>query len=495
MPAPGRLGPAPRPRSSLKLSSRLPAPFLPPLHEAVEAAEDEDAEDRSEAEEKCVVGLLSTKDLIIVDPEDALSVETLLAFCGREVLRVWNDTPVNTLFHNFTEGSNSHFAFVESRRREQRWAERAEAEAREAESRDLQPRDASDSTAQSPALAAAKDEEEGSGAAGGAAGAARKARGQGGDGGKLFPIGIVTLEDVLEEIIQAEIVDESDTIRDNVSKCPVAAVQEERSAQLRRTAFTAMLDPKELHDTHLDPIEIAAVSSFLAANVEAFSPLLISAPSLHRLLAASTVAFAEADSRSVAPFEKGKACSHCLVVLLGRIHIVCGSEGFESDRGPWTVLGSPALRQPDYIADFTARVMEPSRLLYITRGVYEQTLRREELALASAVRAAAVRAAYTGEEAELSHELVSPLGSASSHPSSRRASEHGGSPGASDGLSPRRGGALSPRRPFSPLYNPATSPVATVASGLGSLDMPGLMDDLRLPETLRTPGASQRGDH
>lgn len=58
-----------------------------------------------------VVGLLSTKDLILVDPEDALAVEQLLAHCGREVMMVWNDTPVNTLFKDFTRG-NSHLAFV-----------------------------------------------------------------------------------------------------------------------------------------------------------------------------------------------------------------------------------------------------------------------------------------------------------------------------------------------------------------------------------------------
>ena len=32
-----------------------------------------------------VVGLLSTKDLILLDPEDGLSAEVLLAHCGRQV--------------------------------------------------------------------------------------------------------------------------------------------------------------------------------------------------------------------------------------------------------------------------------------------------------------------------------------------------------------------------------------------------------------------------
>ena len=42
---------------------------------------------------------------------------------------------------------------------------------------------------------------------------------------------------------------------------------------------------------------------------------------------------------AVPTFVRMFACGRCIVVLQGRLHIVCGSEGFESDRGPWTVLG------------------------------------------------------------------------------------------------------------------------------------------------------------
>ena len=180
-----------------------------------------------------------------------------------------------------------------------------------------------------------------------------------------------------------EIVDESDVVVDNVSK---RRVDDDLAAHQRRLAFNTMLDPRELHDPSLDAIEIAAVASFLAANVEAFSPLLISAATLQQLLDQSVVRVASGDEPP--PFQKGRGCDACTVVLQGRLHVVCGSEEFESDRGPWTVLGAPSLRQNPYIADFTAKVMEPSRLLQIARVDYESALKREAESLAAAVRAA-----------------------------------------------------------------------------------------------------------
>jgi len=171
--------------------------------------------------------------------------------------------------------------------------------------------------------------------------------------------------------IQAEIVDETDVFEDNKSK---KRVSQEAQAS-RRMAFHKMLDPRELHDRALDKDEIEAISFFLAANVDHFATTVVSPRILQALLAESTVSVVD-DPETAAPmYEPSKPSDSCTVVLQGQLHIVCGSEGFESDRGPWTVLAVGALRQPHYVPDFTVWRRSARAVPPLARAVMDRSRR------------------------------------------------------------------------------------------------------------------------
>ena len=61
-----------------------------------------------------IVGLLYTKDLIMVDPEDDLPVERVLEFCNRELLSVDAKTHLDLMFQQ-VESGRSHLYFVQNK--------------------------------------------------------------------------------------------------------------------------------------------------------------------------------------------------------------------------------------------------------------------------------------------------------------------------------------------------------------------------------------------
>ena len=58
-----------------------------------------------------VVGLLFVKDLILLDPDDAVPVQTLLNFYGHEMARIFPDAKLRDVFCDFKSG-RSHLAVV-----------------------------------------------------------------------------------------------------------------------------------------------------------------------------------------------------------------------------------------------------------------------------------------------------------------------------------------------------------------------------------------------
>lgn len=200
----------------------------------------------------CVVGLLFAKDLILVDPDDEIPVGAMLSFCGRPLHVVSHDTTIDKVLAA-AQTQRSHLFFV------------------------VDGPDAPAAVAKWPPPI-----------------------------GNV--IGIVTLEDVLEELIAAEIVDETDTIRDNHSRLGVDmnaalrikrmeffyAIQVRRPRRAgvgRRPAEAATLhaaphalarararppcrppsQAKRHPRRHISEEELRAITTFLIANAEPFA--------------------------------------------------------------------------------------------------------------------------------------------------------------------------------------------------------------------------------
>jgi metal transporter CNNM len=111
-----------------------------------------------DGDRKNIVHILFAKDLMFIDPDDKLPVTMVCDFYSNDVNFVFHDTPLNVMFNEFKSGDKGHMAFVQEINTQ-------------------------------------------------------------GEGDPFYEtIGLVTLEDIIEEIIQQEIVDETDVVTDNRTK-------------------------------------------------------------------------------------------------------------------------------------------------------------------------------------------------------------------------------------------------------------------------------------
>lgn len=134
-----------------------------------------------EGEKNNIVTLLYIKDLAFVDPDDNTPLKTLCEFYQNPCHFVFDDLTLDIMFKQFKEGNKGHMAFVHRVNNE-------------------------------------------------------------GDGDPFYEtIGLVTMEDVIEELIQAEIMDETDVYTDNRKK-----VRRKRTKEHDFTVFVERTDNKRM---------------------------------------------------------------------------------------------------------------------------------------------------------------------------------------------------------------------------------------------------------
>ncbi|XP_011502174.1 PREDICTED: metal transporter CNNM4 isoform X2 [Ceratosolen solmsi marchali] len=230
-----------------------------------------------------LITMLYIKDLAFVDPDDNMPLRTLCQFYQNPCNFVFEDVTLDIMFKQFKEGHKGHMAFVQ----------RVNSE---------------------------------------------------GEGDPFYEvIGLVTLEDVIEELIQAEIIDETDVFTDNRSK-------RKRQARSKVPDYTLFAEKKENQRIHITPQLTLAMFQYLSTCIEAFKSDTISEPILRRLLKQDIIYHVKVKSREKARndpisviYQQGKAVDYFVLILEGRVEVTVGKENLMFESGPFTYFGTQAL--------------------------------------------------------------------------------------------------------------------------------------------------------
>ncbi|RHY44715.1 hypothetical protein DYB38_011318 [Aphanomyces astaci] len=270
-----------------------------------------------------IIGLLFTKDLVFIDPEDAIPVEEFIQIFGRGVHRVWPDANLGDLLKAFKMG-RSRLALVQ---------------------------EVNNTGAGDPYLEA---------------------------------VGIVTLEDVVEEILQ-------DTFRNEPSVDMHRHRKEYRHVDFGKMRLLGV-DVDMDQDMFLTPDE--RIMMLRRGILEGGA--LSSGDVQTMLLKCPLVAYGKSTANGAEILSKAHVVNHCVFVMEGAVK-VSTRHGLFKEMGTWSVLAPECLVSPEnaYLPDFTATVgVHHAKImcLHIPRMEFQQMLHPINLAGVRSVNNARPRA-------------------------------------------------------------------------------------------------------
>uniref|UniRef100_A0A8B9Z4R5 Metal transporter n=1 Tax=Bos mutus grunniens TaxID=30521 RepID=A0A8B9Z4R5_BOSMU len=244
-----------------------------------------------EDEQSNIVDILYVKDLAFVDPDDCTPLKTITRFYNHPVHFVFHDTKLDAMLEEFKKGK-SHLAIVQKVNNE-------------------------------------------------------------GEGDPFYEVlGLVTLEDVIEEIIKSEILDESEDYRDTIVKKKPPSL----NAPLRqKEEFSLFKVSDDDCKVKISPQLLLATQRFLSREVDVFSPLRVSEKVLLHLLKHPSVnqevRFDESNRLASHHYlyQRSRPVDYFILILQGRVEVEIGKEGLKFENGAFTYYGVSALTAPSSV--------------------------------------------------------------------------------------------------------------------------------------------------
>ncbi|XP_028688013.2 metal transporter CNNM3 isoform X1 [Macaca mulatta] len=280
-----------------------------------------------EEERSNIVDMLYLKDLAFVDPEDCTPLSTITRFYNHPLHFVFNDTKLDAVLEEFKRGK-SHLAIVQKVNNE-------------------------------------------------------------GEGDPFYEVlGLVTLEDVIEEIIRSEILDESEDYRESrllavtsplgprtsPGVCCVRGdtVVRRKPASLmaplkRKEEFSLFKGSDDEYKVKISPQLLLATQRFLSREVDVFSPLRVSEKVLLHLLKHPSVnqevRFDESNRLAAHHYlyQRSQPVDYFILILQGRVEVEIGKEGLKFENGAFTYYGVSALTVPSSVHQSPVSSLQPIR--------------------------------------------------------------------------------------------------------------------------------------
>jgi len=249
-----------------------------------------------EKERTNIVYILFAKDLLFIDPDDKKPMEEVCKFYKNAVNLVYDDTVLTDMFNEFKSGEKGHLAVVQ---------------------------EINTDTENDPFYET---------------------------------VGIVTLEDIIEEIIQSEIIDETDVIIDNKSK------KKRTRDRYKKDADFKMFLGNKTQRVSVSPQMSLAILQYLTTSVRPFSPENCSQSVLQHLLKMDVFREINLSKRNSAHklgkeggqsepktegiiMSKGVPCDYFVLIVEGKVEVTIGKENKTFQEGPFSCFGEQLLDQ------------------------------------------------------------------------------------------------------------------------------------------------------